>query len=1463
MTAIELGVGTGSALRLILLLYREAHVVAIDCICFERVVELVRAALPAGYWELCKNRFHYECLDLRTVTRERLDAICVKHLRVPFDAVLFKHFSPNCQANSPINQLGNLEHRDTAGNPLSAAAKRDDAVLENIITLLLYSELAQPVSLITIEQPLSAKFLALAPIQRLIDGGRFRVLTASWCKAASLPTGLHEDYVFTKKPSIIITNQLNAWLPDCRNDCKYRLSSSPMFHRRVICNRRQMLPDQEKVYDVMDKGRIPLNVFLLLWIKFCNSGGKRFSVNAAMAKNKSSEKDTAKYLHGLLGHASSSRLLLSCKEMGLPEHAFSHRCNCRACLAGKITRASNMGGIHRGKFYGHIVWMDILEFESLDLWGRKYLLVMVEDWAREWHAIPLVAKSGVGKAVEKFSQQHFLPCVLRSDGGGEMGGQGRFLNEKQSLFDDPDSESLNQFCANRGIKQEVTVPYNHDQMSPVDVACRRIQEMVRVALYAADAPKQLWSYCAVHMALVNSYLVNREQGQSPYKMIHGVSPLEAVQKLLIWGTRLTFRVEPTAQKLDMRGHRGIYIGVNPDNGGALVLDLESVDPTRVTTLNYSVHQLKQMVDHEPRGVDDADLLVDLGRLQGEQLTHIPLRVVSRVPAVPANGQSIMWHAWQEFAARRKTELAELDPAARPVDVQLQVRQEWHDAVKERVRQNVSKQLQLQGPPVKKEKPLLPMHPTPGAARTSDILLETMEEVGSHDQSNSGGTMPTASTAGVPLQEQSDSGGEEDNFVDTACEVCSATSDSEFNPIILCSKCPRGFHVRCLGALLNPSSEDDDWYCKFCREPGLQIVVQFAGDRRQTRAASVLAREATILVSYADGTCQLHFVHPDEIVDKFPLDHYRWAPAAARLYTVAAAMSVTPVHSKYLATAPKGFKSAMKSDFARQWSGAMLEHMQTLFGKGVFVFCRWHLVPKDALILTTIWVYRIKVEKFKARLCCLGNRAPDAGDLYQTAAPVVRTTTWKFVFAIAVVLNLVIGGIDLEAGFCQTKPQRPIYLRMPDGISMQQLDGSDGDGVLYCNYNLFGMPEAPHDLYGAVSNHILAYGLVKSTFDCCLYHWPSGDSRWHTNVLFVFTHVDDVKIVSNDEDRLAFIAHFRSKYAIEDLGVDARWQGIECTRTEAGLYMTQTRHIETLVERAGLASQTGPGCNVRVPIRDVRLTKAMSPQTDADRLFMQTTAKNYRELTGGLCWLAGMTRFDVAYAAKEFSRYNDSAGPEHYRQLLKCIHYLRKTKFDGLFFPAASSLQGLLGWGDADFNGDPDERMSTGAWLVKWHGCMISHSSRSHKYTARSVLESEYGAMASLAAELIFWRQFMKSIPLPVFQQQVVEVYAPTATVAAEEAAVGPPMQLFSDSASALASAAKPVGWLSDKLKHVENHIHFFRQWVQLKLLKLSKVSGKVNPANIGTKGFNSPQQFHDERALTMATLPNDLRFSGG
>ena len=126
-------------------------------------------------------------------------------------------------------------------------------------------------------------------------------------------------------------------------------------------------------------------------------------------------------------------------------------------------------------------------------------------------------------------------------------------------------------------------------------------------------------------------------------------------------------------------------------------------------------------------------------------------------------------------------------------------------------------------------------------------------------------------------------------------------------------------------------------------------------------------------------------------------------------------------------------------------------------------------------------------------------------------------------------------------------------------------------------------------------------------------------------------------------------------------------------------------------------------------------------------------------------------------------------------------------------------------------------------------------------------------MASLAAELIYWRQFLTAIDS--FKQLSIETTTPDEACAAEEEA----MVIHSDSASAIASGNKPLGWLSDRLKHVQNHVHFFRQWVQTGLLKLSKVSGKINPANIGTKGFNSPQQFKTEKALSMAVLPVQFR----
>ena len=121
------------------------------------------------------------------------------------------------------------------------------------------------------------------------------------------------------------------------------------------------------------------------------------------------------------------------------------------------------------------------------------------------------------------------------------------------------------------------------------------------------------------------------------------------------------------------------------------------------------------------------------------------------------------------------------------------------------------------------------------------------------------------------------------------------------------------------------------------------------------------------------------------------------------------------------------------------------------------------------------------------------------------------------------------------------------------------------------------------------------------------------------------HVDDVKIIANQQDADAFIDHFRRLYDIEDLGNDARWQGVQFNRNEHGLYMSQARHIQILLHRAGLEGEKGTGCNLQVPIREERLSKDMCCKTPADHLFVKTksTASSSVQCCGVAKLLAGM------------------------------------------------------------------------------------------------------------------------------------------------------------------------------------------------------------------------------------------------
>ena len=601
-------------------------------------------------------------------------------------------------------------------------------------------------------------------------------------------------------------------------------------------------------------------------------------------------------------------------------------------------------------------------------------------------------------------------------------------------------------------------------------------------------------------------------------------------------------------------------------------------------------------------------------------------------------------------------------------------------------------------------------------------------------------------------------------------------------------------------------------------------------------------EAVILAARKDGSCRIREEESEQEHERVPLDKLEWHPVgeSAAQSTIHAAIVASVAElsdADIFDKPPRSAKEALSpSNRLREyWAGAMATHYSKLFKKGVFVVVDKKDVPPDALRLPTMWVFVVKPDKFSARLVVLGNRATPSD--IPTASPTPRSPVWKFLFALGVKMGYPIRHFDLSSGFCHTVPQRQVFLPMPEGLS--------GAGkYLLCRRNLFGMPESPADLFIANWNYMTSYGLEQSVFDPCVYvRSEAKKAEWP--IVFVILHVDDFAVVAPQAWGDEFVAEYSKHFDVDDLGLLSRWMGMEVTWAPEGLYLTHIRQIEKMVHRAQLADSR----NVQVPLPHERMTSDMCCKTDADRQFMK--GKNYRQYVGALNYMSSQgVRADIAFAVSELSRYNDCAGPGHWEHLVRVLHYLRKHPYHGVLFPRTGGFA-MRATCDSDYNGNPDERTSKTGVTLDVGGALFHYLCRAQKWTAKSVGMAEYHAMATCAAELLFYIQAYRSLGFEVGTCQVLKSDKPEADLAVPT--------LFSDSTVALANAAKPINWLSEKLKHVEIHINFFRQYVQAGVFRLAKIPSALNPSDMLTKSYASREQFRTATEHFCVELPFKYR----
>ncbi|KNZ81024.1 Copia protein, partial [Termitomyces sp. J132] len=223
---------------------------------------------------------------------------------------------------------------------------------------------------------------------------------------------------------------------------------------------------------------------------------------------------------------------------------------------------------------------------------------------------------------------------------------------------------------------------------------------------------------------------------------------------------------------------------------------------------------------------------------------------------------------------------------------------------------------------------------------------------------------------------------------------------------------------------------------------------------------------------------------------------------------------------------------------------------------------------------------------------------------------------------------------------------------------------------------------------------------------------------------------------------------------------------------------------------------------------------------------------YRQLVGGLLWLAVSTHPDIQYAVQQLSQYLDCFTYTHWNAAMRMLQYLKGTRTLGISLGGSNPIQ-LVGFMDSDWANCLDMRRSVGD--SDWANCLdtqcsiggyawslgsgaVSWAARKQKTVAASSCEAEYMAAFESAQECIWLRALLKGIDHDITDK---------------------PTPILCDNNAAIKLSEDPT--LHSRVKHVDIKYHFLRERAQSNEICIRYINTKYNVADLFTKALPASQ----------------------
>ncbi len=209
---------------------------------------------------------------------------------------------------------------------------------------------------------------------------------------------------------------------------------------------------------------------------------------------------------------------------------------------------------------------------------------------------------------------------------------------------------------------------------------------------------------------------------------------------------------------------------------------------------------------------------------------------------------------------------------------------------------------------------------------------------------------------------------------------------------------------------------------------------------------------------------------------------------------------------------------------------------------------------------------------------------------------------------------------------------------------------------------------------------------------------------------------------------------------------------------------------------------------------------------------------YQQAVGSLMYAMLCTRPDLAYPISVVSQHMANPSLEHWIAVKRIFRYLQgtlqfKLRFGGL------SPQDVVGYCDADWAGDLEDRRSTTGFVFMMGGGATSWSSKRQPIIALSTTEAQYMASTQATKEAIWMTKLMKELGYMKEKKAMV---------------------IRCDNQGAISLTKNPTQHA--RKKHIDVQHHFVREWVENGEVTFEYCSTKEMVADVLTKAL--PKERH-------------------